>query len=261
MLFSIIAKGINNVDYKKCCTLFLPIVFNTANGFGCVAVNGDLRLLCKQALFNSLIIRLPDSTNQKSALYLHPNTGIMSANNEVNSFILKVGAVIGLSFAATIFIANLRGMTHIPGDNISWLNIIIFMFVVMISGRQYRETVEGDKFVFGRAYLYITKLNLISSLILAVFGYFYYTSIAPGDIDEIIILINNMFAEMEQAGKLTAEQSGTLIEIYKQTLSGGSMAVVMFFYQLFRAAFFGLFLAIIIKTKKNISITILNNEH
>ena len=186
---------------------------------------------------------------------------MMSDKNEVNSFILKVGAVIGLSFAATIFIANLRGMTHIPGDNISFLNLIIFMFVVMISGRQYRETVEGDKFVFGRAYLYITKLNLISSLILAVFGYFYYTSIAPGDLDGIIAMTNKMLADMQQAGTLTAEQSDSLIEIYKQTLSGGTMAVVMFIYQLIRAAFFGLFLALIIKTKKNISITILNNEH
>ena len=74
-------------------------------------------------------------------------------------------------------------------------------------------------------------------------------------------MANKMLAEMQQAGTLTAEQSDSLIEIYKQTLSGGSMAVVMFIYQLIRAAFFGLFLAIVIKTKKNISITILNNEH
>ena len=176
----------------------------------------------------------------------------MTANNEVNSFILKVGAVIGLSFAVTIYIAHLRGMTHLPGDNISWLNLIIFMFVVMFSGRQYRETVEGDKFVYGRAYLYVTKLNLISALILAVFGYFYYTYIAPDDIDELIGMIEKMFAEMQQMGRITAEQSGTLIELYKQTVSGGTMAVVMLIYQFIGAAFFGLILANIIKTRKTI---------
>ena len=181
------------------------------------------------------------------------NTIVMSENNEVNSFILKVGAVMGLSFAATIFIAHLRGMTHLPGDNISWLNLIIFMFVVMFSGRQYRETVEGDKFVYGRAYLYVTKLNFISALILAVFGYFYYTSIAPDDIAVIIGMIEKMFAEMQQMGRITAEQSDMLIELYKQTVSGGIMAFIMFFYQVIGASLFGLALANIIKTKKIIS--------
>ena len=176
----------------------------------------------------------------------------MTANNEVNSFILKVGAVIGLSFAATIYIAHLRGMAHLPGDNISWLNLIIFMFVVMFSGRQYRESVEGEKFVYGRAYLYVTKLNLISTVILSVFGYFYYTAIAPDDISEIIRLIDKMFGEMQQAGTFTAEQSESLLTLYKQTVSGGTMAVVMFIYQFIGAAFFGLILANIIKSRKTI---------
>lgn len=174
----------------------------------------------------------------------------MTDKSEVNLFILKVGAVIGLSFAATIYIAHLRGMAHMPGDNVSWLNIIIFTFVVLFSGRQYRETVEADKFVYGRAYLYITKLNLISTVILSVFGYFYYNVIAPGDIEEIIGMIDKMFAEMRQAGTLQVEQTDALMEIYKQTLSGGTMAVVMFIYQFIGAAFFGLILANIIKTKK-----------
>ena len=175
---------------------------------------------------------------------------IMTDKSEVNLFILKVGAVIGLSFAATIYIAHLRGMAHMPGDNVSWLNIIIFTFVVLFSGRQYRETVEADKFVYGRAYLYITKLNLISTVILSVFGYFYYNVIAPGDIEEIIGMIDKMFAEMRQAGTLQVEQTDALMEIYKQTLSGGTMAVVMFIYQFIGADFFGLILANIIKTKK-----------
>ena len=174
----------------------------------------------------------------------------MTDKSEVNLFILKVGAVIGLSFAATIYIAHLRGMSHMPGDNVSWLNIIIFTFVVLFSGRQYRETVEADKFVYGRAYLYITKLNLISTVILSVFGYFYYNVIAPGDIEEIIGMIDKMFAEMRLAGTLQVEQTDALMEIYKQTLSGGTMAVVMFIYQFIGAAFFGLILANIIKTKK-----------
>ena len=175
---------------------------------------------------------------------------IMTDKSEVNSFILKVGAVIGLSFAATIYIAHLRGMAHLPGDNISWLNIIIFMFVVIFSGRQYREAVEGDKFVYGRAYLYVTKLNLISAAILSVFGYFYYTTIAPDDISEMIAVFGKMLTQMQQAGTFTAEQSDSLIELYKQTLSGGTMAVAMFIYQFIGAAFFGLVLANIIKTKK-----------
>ena len=142
----------------------------------------------------------------------------MSDKNEVNLFILKVGAVIGLSFAATIFIAHLRGICHTPGDNVSWLNIIIFSFVVMLSGRQYRETVEGEKFNYGRALLYVSKLNVISATVLAVFGYFY----------------------------------------YNESLSGGSMAFVMFIMQLIGAGFFSLILANIIKTKPLLQINNLN---
>ena len=170
----------------------------------------------------------------------------MTANNEVNSFILKVGAVIGLSFAATIFIAHLRGMTHVPGDSISWLNIIIFSFVVMISGRQYREAVEGEKFVYGRALLYVAKLNAISAFMLAVFGYFYYTVIAPDDIQNIIGQIEPV---LRQQWAMNDEQTAAMMELYNQSLSGGSMAFVMLIMQLIGAGFFSLILANIIKFK------------
>ncbi|MBR3569009.1 MAG: DUF4199 domain-containing protein [Salinivirgaceae bacterium] len=179
----------------------------------------------------------------------------MSDKNEVNLFILKVGAVIGLSFAATIFIAHLRGMTHTPGDNISWLNIIIFSFVVMLSGRQYRETVEGEKFNYGRALLYVSKLNVISATVLAVFGYFYYTSIAPDDLQSLIGQIEPV---LRQQWRMNDEQTAVMMQLYNESLSGGSMAFVMLVMQLIGAGFFSLILANIIKTKPLLQINNLN---
>ena len=182
---------------------------------------------------------------------------IMTDKGEVNLFILKVGAILGLSFAATIYIAHLRGMAHFPGDNISWINTLVFVFVVLFSGRQYREAVEGDKFVYGRALLYITKINVISATLLAVFGYFYYTSIAPDDLQSIIGQIEPVLRQ--QLG-MNDEQTAAMMQLYNESLTGGSMAVVMFILQLIRATFWGLLLAVIIKTKRHISINISNNN-
>ena len=179
----------------------------------------------------------------------------MSDKNEVNLFILKVGAVIGLSFAATIFIAHLRGICHTPGDNVSWLNIIIFSFVVMLSGRQYRESVEGEKFNYGRALLYVSKLNVISATVLAVFGYFYYTSIAPDDLQSLIGQIEPV---LRQQWRMNDEQTAAMMQLYNESLSGGSMAFVMFVMQLIGAGFFSLILANIIKTKPLLQINNLN---
>lgn len=171
----------------------------------------------------------------------------MSEKNEVNGFILKVGLVMGLAFCATIFISHLRGMNHIPGDSVSWLNIIILMVVVMVSGRQYRMAVDGDNFTYGKAYGYITKLNVISTIILAGFGYFYYAAIAPNDIEAIKDMADEYFAQL---GTVPAEQSDALLQLFKQTISAGTMAFVMFFYQFLGASFFGLVLANIIRAKK-----------
>lgn len=175
----------------------------------------------------------------------------MSEKSEVNGFILKVGLTIGIAFCATIFIAHLRGLSHTPGDSVSWLNIIVMMVVVMVSGRQYREAVDGDNFTYGKAYGYITKLNLISSIVLTIFGYYYYSSIAPGDIEVIKDMANEYFAQL---GTMTAEQSDAMLQLFNQTLSAGSMAFVMFFYQFIGTSFFGLVLANIIRAKRHFTI-------
>ena len=176
----------------------------------------------------------------------------MSDNKLVNSFILQVGALLGVTFAAIIYIAHLRGMSHAPGDNISWLNMIVFVFVVTVSARQYRENAEGEGFNYQRAFIYINKLNIISAVMLSVFGYFYYKSIAPGDIQIIIDQAETMFAER---GMMSSEQTEALLQIYRQTISGGTMAFVMLMFQLVGGGFFSLFLANAVKWRKRIIIS------
>lgn len=167
----------------------------------------------------------------------------MSNKNEVNAFLLKVGLLLGVAFCSTIFIAHLRGISHMPSDSAAWLNSVIFMFVVMMSGRQYRDTVEGANFTFSRAYIYITKLNIVSSLILTVFAYFYYEYISPDDIEEIISLIGTF---CDQTQYYTAEQKILVLN----SISSESMTFVVFIFQFFGMSLFGLLLANIIKYKK-----------
>lgn len=171
---------------------------------------------------------------------------MMSGNNEANAFILKVGLALGLAFSASIFIAHLKGLNHIPGDSISWLNIIIFMLVVMVSGRQYRQVVYGDGFTYGKAYGYVTKLNLISALVLSIFTYFYYSSIAPFDLE---YLFDQIKTQNEQTSMFSAEY----MESFKSMLSAEAMAFVIFFYQFVGMSIFGLVLANIIRSKTYIT--------
>lgn len=167
----------------------------------------------------------------------------MTNDNSVNGFIIKVGTVLGVAFSATILIAHWRGFYHAPLDDTSWLNCVIFMAVVMMTGRQYRENVEKETFRYARAYIYLTKLNLISALILSVFGFFYYNNISPEDFSEILRQIETASCQIEY---FTAEQ----IESFTKSITVGQMAFVMFVYQFIGMSLVGLLLANIIKSKK-----------
>lgn len=169
------------------------------------------------------------------------------SSKEVNIFILKVGATLGLAFAVTIFIAHLRGVCHMPGDNVSWLNIIIFMFVVMSTGRQCRTDIYCDDFTYGKAYSYVTKLNVVSAVMLFVFGILYYGEIAPDDLDEIIRQVEIMFADNTV---WSSEQKELLMTSFKQALSPASISFVMLTYQFVGYQLLGLLLANVIKTKR-----------
>ena len=198
------------------------------------------------------MLQMEKKISKLNIFAIQKNRILMSDNKSVNSFILQVGALLGVTFSAIIYIAHLRGMNHMPGDNIAWLNMIVFVFVVTVSARQYRENAEGEGFTYQRAFIYINKLNIISAVILSVFGYFYYKSIAPGDIQFIIDQAETMFAER---GMMSNEQTEALLQIYRQTISGGTMAFVMLMFQLAGGAFFSLFLANGVKWRKRIIIS------
>ncbi len=166
--------------------------------------------------------------------------------NTVNSFILKVGLLLGVAFSATIYIAHLRGTTHIPGDNVSWLNIIIFSFIGIVTGNQYKA-VENNNLSFNRAFLYLTKLNLASASILTIFCYIYYRYLAPDDLQEILRQVQNTITQL---GTIPDEQTQLLMQIYKSSLSAGTMAFVVLVFQIIGTSIFGLLLANIIRTKK-----------
>jgi len=175
----------------------------------------------------------------------------MSNNNIVNKYILQVGVVLGLAFSATIYIAHTRGVSHMPGDNLGWINMLIFVFLVSVSARQYRELVEGESFTYKRALVYTTKLNVISAAVLAVFGYFYYNNIAPEDLQEILIQMEKSFSQIG----MPAEQTEMLMQIQRETLSGGSMAFVMFIFQFLGGLIFSLLLSNSIKWRNPLIIS------
>lgn len=175
----------------------------------------------------------------------------MSDKNSINNYILQVGIVLGIAFSAVIYIAHTQGISHVPGDNLAWINIIIFTFLVSASARQYREMVEGEAFTYKRAFLYTTKINVISAFVLAIFGYFYYNTIAPNDLQDILIQVENAFKQMN----ISAEQSKLMLQLYSESLSGGTMAFVMFVFQIAGGALFSLLLANSIKWRKPLIIS------
>ena len=79
-----------------------------------------------------------------------------------------------------------------------------------------------------------------------MFGYFYYTSIAPDDLQSLIGQIEPV---LRQQWRMNDEQTAAMMQLYNESLSGGSMALVMLVMQLIGAGFFSLILANIIKFK------------
>jgi hypothetical protein len=173
----------------------------------------------------------------------------MAENNIAKQYYITVGLILGGAFSFTVFIAHLMGMSHIPGDNIALLNMVIFLFVAFISGKQYRDKLHEGPLMYWQAFNYLVKISLYSAVVFGLFGFFYYQFIAPGDID---FFINQMTQNMKEWGKMPEDQLNALMELYKSALNASSMAFLTWLYQLIGSTFFSLLVASLLKTSERI---------
>lgn len=167
--------------------------------------------------------------------------------NEYKQVIFKVGAALGVAFSAAVLLAHFRGVTHMPGDNVSWINVIIFSVVTMVAGNQYRNTLDDAlQFNYKKAFGFVFRIIALSTGIFTVFMFLYYKHISPQDLTNILNQIEIAFKQM---GTIPDDQMGALLKLYEQALTPGNMAFVTLIFQFVGNLLFGLILANIIRTK------------
>jgi hypothetical protein len=169
----------------------------------------------------------------------------MSEKNTVKQYLITVGLILGGAYSFTISIAHLMGVSHIPGDNISMLNMVIFVFVGFFSGQQYRDRLHEGPMLYWQAYGYLIKISFYSAVVFGFFGYLYYRYISPSDID---FFVGQISQNLQAWGKLPEDQMNALIELYKSGLTASGMAFLTWFYQLLGCAVFSFLTASLIKT-------------
>jgi hypothetical protein len=169
----------------------------------------------------------------------------MTESSTVKQYIITVGLILGGAFSFTIFIAHLMGISHLPGDNVSLLNIIIFVFVGFFSGRQYRDRLQTNPLQYWQAYGYLIRISFNSAVVFGLFAYFYYRFISPSDID---FFIEQSANNLKAWGKLPDDQLNALMELYKSGLNASGMAFLTWLYQLFGCAIFSFLTASLVKS-------------
>lgn len=171
----------------------------------------------------------------------------MERKKEEKRYILTIGIIVGVIMAATICISGWRGRLHMPCDNVSMLNMVIFSAVMILSSREYKRVLKPEKFEFKEAYIYISKINIISALIVTIGGYFYYSTIDTGAIPSIVDIIEKTFKEI---GLMPKEELDDFIKLYRENLTPGVMAKTMLLMQIIGTAIVGLLLATFIRENK-----------
>ncbi len=168
-----------------------------------------------------------------------------TSNNNLVKYTMTIGLYLGLACSASVIIFHAIGRIHIPGDTIAMVNTAIMAFLMLFYGRKYRDTMHEGVFIYRQAYKFTLLLVLFSGFIYAFFAYVYYAVIQPQGISYYIDQVKLIYSQ--QPG-LTPEQIDTLIAIYKNTITPGMMAFVVFLSHVFMGALVGLLAAVFIKT-------------
>lgn len=162
---------------------------------------------------------------------------------------MTYGLYLGLGFSFTVFIMNLMGYTHIPGDSVALFNALLFAAGYMYFGKKYRDAFYPDNFLYRQAFGFSVLLSLFSAFIYSFFAYGYYGYIEPNGIE---YFIEQMRLAYSEKNKLPQEQVDALVELYKSSLNPGSMAAIVFFYQAFSGVLIGLLMSVFVKTPAKI---------
>jgi len=172
----------------------------------------------------------------------------MGNENHLLKYTMTYGAYLGIAYSLVVFVLHLAGIIHYPGDKAGMFNTAILTFVMLYFGRRYRDTVHQGEFVYRQAFGFTVLISVFSAFIYAFFSYWYYGVIEPKGIEFVI----DRFSESLGTQSALSEQDlNSLIDIYRKTLTPGSMAFMVGFYQAVMGILIGLIVAVFIKSPIN----------
>ncbi|MBI9066141.1 MAG: DUF4199 domain-containing protein [Salinivirgaceae bacterium] len=178
----------------------------------------------------------------------------MRTDQTLIKFTMTYGLYLGLAFSAVVFVLNKFGKIHFPGDQMAVFNCLILTFGMLVFGRKYRDQVFEGVFLYRSALSFAVLLSLFSAIIYAFFSYWYYLVLEPQGISYFIDQLRMAYS---QNNAFSQDQVDSLIQLYQTTLTPGTMAFMVFFFQNIIGILIGLVLAVFIRTPFNL----LNKEN
>ncbi len=160
-------------------------------------------------------------------------------------YTMTYGLYVGLAFSLVVFVMHLAGYSHFPGDSIGVFNAFLMAMAFLFYGRKFRDQYFIEGFLYRHALVFAVLLSVFAAFIYSFFTYFYYAYLEP---EGITYFIEQMRMAYSEKNKLPQEQVDVLVELYKNSLNPGSMAAIVFFYQVFSGVLIGLVMAVFIKT-------------
>ncbi len=164
---------------------------------------------------------------------------------ETTRFTMNFGLYTGAILIVVIMIFHFFGRTHFPGDQTSWINSAILAFMMIKSGKKYKQEYFNNNLSISGAIRYTVKLGIFTSIVLASFAYLYYGKIAPQAISNFI---DYMAFALSESPNLSEDQKTLMIDLYRTNLNAGVMTFVTLLCQLFAALVIGVFSSVFIRT-------------
>ncbi|MCK9207466.1 MAG: DUF4199 domain-containing protein [Salinivirgaceae bacterium] len=166
-------------------------------------------------------------------------------NNLLYKHTMTYGLYVGLAFSFIVFVMHLAGYPHVPGDSVGVFNALLMAMAFLYFGRKFRDQHFPEVFLYRHALGFAVLLSVFAAFIYSFFSYFYYAYLEPEGIN---YFIEQMRLAYSEKNKLPKEQVDALVELYKNSLNPGSMAAIVFFYQVFSGVLLGLVMAVFVKT-------------
>ncbi len=161
---------------------------------------------------------------------------------------LVPGLILGIAMIVVDLIYFLLGIAF--DSKIKWLSFLIMAAILFWGMTTIRDKNFGGYVSFGKSFAIGFWIIVISGIIGAVYAYFYFSTIDPGAIEEL--LLKSEEEMLASNPDMSDEQLDQALSITEMFISPGMMVVWSFLGSLFFGAIISLIISIFVK-RENIN--------